>query len=59
MENIKIPISAIGEILYCPRNFYYRVIEKAQEYNHHVLKGKLQEEKRNEKDQLTTRKKTK
>ena len=48
MENIQIPISLIAEVLYCPRNFYYRMIEQAQESNEHLLQGKLQEEKRDE-----------
>ncbi|MCT4593242.1 MAG: CRISPR-associated protein Cas4 [Anaeromicrobium sp.] len=59
MERIRIPISAIGEILYCPRNFYYRVMEKANDYNHHVLKGKIEENKRNEKEKLKTRERSK
>lgn len=45
----KLPISAVAEILYCPRNFYYRVLEKAEDYNHHVLEGRMQEQKREEK----------
>ncbi|MFZ5942940.1 MAG: CRISPR-associated endonuclease Cas4g/Cas1g [Bacillota bacterium] len=44
----KLPISAVAEILYCPRNFYYRVVEKAEDYNHHILEGRMQEEKREE-----------
>ncbi|MGI6225898.1 MAG: CRISPR-associated endonuclease Cas4g/Cas1g [Peptococcales bacterium] len=44
----KLPISAIAEILYCPRNFYYRVVEQAQDYNEHTLEGKYQEKHREE-----------
>ncbi|MBO8138855.1 MAG: CRISPR-associated protein Cas4, partial [Desulfotomaculum sp.] len=47
-EQQYLPISAVAEILYCPRNFYYRVLEGAEEQNAHVLEGKLQEERRNE-----------
>ncbi|ACV63728.1 CRISPR-associated protein Cas1 [Desulfofarcimen acetoxidans DSM 771] len=42
-----LPVSAVAEILYCPRNFYYRIVEGAKEYNAHLLEGQLQEEKRN------------
>ncbi len=48
MNEVKIPISAIAEIQYCPRNFYYRVMEQAEDYNHHILEGKYQEDKRKE-----------
>lgn len=50
MTNYKLPISAVAEILYCPRNFYYRVVEQADDYNHHILEGRLQEEKRDERN---------
>lgn len=43
-----LPISAVAEILYCPRNFYYRVIEGAEDDNVHVLEGRLQEERRDQ-----------
>lgn len=43
-----LPISAVAEVLYCPRNFYYRVVEGAEESNHHLLEGRLQEEARGE-----------
>ncbi|KJS21404.1 MAG: hypothetical protein VR72_10895 [Clostridiaceae bacterium BRH_c20a] len=48
MIECKLPISAVAEILYCPRNFYYRVVEQAQDYNEHTLEGKFQEERREE-----------
>ncbi|OEH85138.1 hypothetical protein BHU72_05875 [Desulfuribacillus stibiiarsenatis] len=41
-------ISSIAEILYCPRNFYYRTVMMADERNNHVLEGKWQEEARDE-----------
>ncbi|ABO50153.1 CRISPR-associated protein, Cas1 family / CRISPR-associated exonuclease, Cas4 family [Desulforamulus reducens MI-1] len=46
------PISSVAEILYCPRNFYYRVVEGAEDSNHHLLEGKLQEERRDERQRL-------
>ncbi|OEF97152.1 CRISPR-associated endonuclease Cas4/Cas1 [Desulfuribacillus alkaliarsenatis] len=45
-------ISSIAEILYCPRNFYYRTVMMAEEKNNHLLEGKWQEEARD----LTKRK---
>ncbi|WP_238455554.1 CRISPR-associated endonuclease Cas4g/Cas1g [Desulfolucanica intricata] len=51
-EHIYLPISAIAEILYCPRNFYYRVVEGAQDLNAHVLEGRLQEDRRNERTRV-------
>lgn len=49
----KLPVSSIAEILYCPRNFYYRVVEQAEDYNHHLLEGKFQEELREERKTQT------
>jgi len=43
-----LPISSIAEILYCPRNFYYRTVMMADEKNNHVLEGKWQEQARDE-----------
>lgn len=45
-EPILLPVSAVAELLYCPRNFYYRVIEGAEETNAHVTQGKIEEERR-------------
>ncbi|MGC9320361.1 MAG: CRISPR-associated protein Cas4, partial [Armatimonadota bacterium] len=47
-----LPVSSLAEIAYCPRNFYYRVIEQLDDYNVHTLRGKLQEEKRNRRQQV-------
>lgn len=47
MEEYKIPVSAVAEVMYCPRNFYYRVIEQVEDYNSHMLVGRLQENDRN------------
>lgn len=47
-----IPISALAEVLYCPRNFYYRLVEGAEDGNAHLLEGRLQEERRNERTRL-------
>lgn len=51
-ELVYLPISSVAEILYCPRNFYYRVVEAAKDSNAHVLEGKLQEEKRERRDKV-------
>ncbi len=52
-EPIYLPVSAVAEILYCPRNFYYRVIEGAEDSNAHLLEGRLQEEKRERRGSVT------
>lgn len=41
-----LPISAVAEILFCPRNFYYRMVEQVQDDNEHTVEGKLQDERR-------------
>nr|WP_238480806.1 CRISPR-associated endonuclease Cas1 [Desulforadius tongensis] len=46
------PVSALAEILYCPRNFYYRVMEAAEDSNAHVLEGRLQEERRSSRERV-------
>ncbi|MZP30630.1 hypothetical protein GTO91_12990 [Heliobacterium undosum] len=43
-----LPVSAVAEVLFCPRNFYYRAVEGAEETNHHMLEGRFQDERRNE-----------
>lgn len=43
-----LPISAVAELLYCPRNFYYRVVEGATDQNGHLLQGRLEEESRDQ-----------
>lgn len=48
-----LPISAIAELIYCPRNFYYRVVEGATDENAHVIQGRLEEERRNERATVT------
>lgn len=45
-EDLLIPVSAVAELLYCSRNFYYRVLEGAEETNKHVTQGKVEEERR-------------
>lgn len=47
-----LPVSSLAEIAYCPRNFYYRVIEQIDDYNIHALRGSLEEEKRKRRRQL-------
>jgi len=44
----KIPISAVAEYHYCPRIVYYRMVEGAEEVNHFLVEGRLQEEAREE-----------
>lgn len=41
-----LPISAVAELVYCPRSFYYRMVEGAEDENADLIEGKLQEEKR-------------
>ncbi len=53
LERDYLPISAVAEVLYCPRNFYYRVTEGAREQNHHVLQGKFEEERREERETVS------
>ncbi len=48
-------ISSVAELLYCPRNFYYRVVDAAQDVNAAVVAGKQEEEWRNERRALTDR----
>ncbi|HHV55034.1 MAG TPA: CRISPR-associated endonuclease Cas1 [Firmicutes bacterium] len=52
-ETELLPVSAVAELLYCPRNFYYRMVEGAAEENEHVLIGRYQEEKRQARAQLS------
>ncbi|MFQ6098590.1 MAG: CRISPR-associated endonuclease Cas1 [Armatimonadota bacterium] len=47
-----LPVSAVAEVAYCPRNFYYRMVEQWEDTNVHVLKGKLEDEKRNKRKLL-------
>lgn len=43
-----LPISMVAEIAYCPRNFYYRMVEGETRTDHRMLQGRLDEEKRKE-----------
>ncbi|MGD9495040.1 MAG: CRISPR-associated endonuclease Cas1 [Armatimonadota bacterium] len=47
-----LPVSSLAEIAYCPRNFYYRVIEQLDDGNVHTLQGALDEEKRARRPQV-------
>ena len=51
-EQLYLPVSSVAEILYCPRNFYYRVVEAAEDSNYHVLEGRLQEERRDSRERV-------
>ena len=41
-----LPIAHIAELQFCERNFYYRVVEAAEDTNEHLLKGRWDDEKR-------------
>lgn len=41
-----LPVSGVAELLYCPRNYYYRVVEGAEDTNYFVEKGVAEEERR-------------
>ena len=45
---VLLPVSAVAEFMYCPRNFYYRMVEGAEERNAVMLDGALQEQAREE-----------
>lgn len=47
-----LPVSGVAELLYCPRNFYYRVVEGAEDTNVFVEKGVAEEERRDAYGQL-------
>ena len=46
--SILLPVSAVAEFMYCPRNFFYRMAEGAEEKNAVMLEGALQEQAREE-----------
>jgi len=52
-----LPVSLVSEIIFCPRNFYYRACEGAEGINKFVLEGSLQDEKRNERERVRTQEK--
>lgn len=52
-----LPVSLVSEIIFCPRNFYYRACEGAEGINKFVLEGTLQDEKRNERERVRTQEK--
>ena len=45
-----LPVSVVAEALYCPRNLYYRMIEGAEDTNHHLLEGRMLEEFREDRN---------
>ena len=47
-----LPASAVAEIAYCPRNFYYRIVEGLDDLNEHTVRGKLEEERRRKRAQV-------
>lgn len=46
-EEQLLPISAVAEILYCPRNFWYRTADRSDDMNAHTVRGSLAAEARN------------
>ncbi|GAW32202.1 CRISPR-associated endonuclease Cas4/Cas1 [Carboxydocella sp. JDF658] len=48
MDRFHLGVAAVAEILYCPRNFWYRVVEQAQDSNYHMIEGKEQDDIRNQ-----------
>jgi CRISPR-associated protein Cas1 len=47
-----IPISALAEIAYCPKNFYYRMIEGIEDKNFLMIKGEIEDEQRKEREKI-------
>jgi CRISPR-associated protein Cas1 len=52
-----LPVSLVSEIIFCPRNFYYRACEGAEGINKFVLEGSLQDEKRKERERVRAQEK--
>jgi len=53
VEELKyIPISSLAELAYCPRNFYYQMVEGVEDENIYMLKGKLQDISRKERKKV-------
>ena len=42
--NDYLPVSSISEFVYCPRNFYYRTVEKIDRINFYMMEGTLSHE---------------
>ncbi len=47
-----LPVSLVSEIVFCPRNFYYRACEGAEGMNKFLLEGTLEDERRNEREKV-------
>jgi CRISPR-associated protein Cas1 len=47
-----LPVSLVSEIIFCPRNFYYRACERAEGINRFVLEGTLEDERRKERERI-------
>lgn len=45
-EGTLLPISHVAEVQFCERNFYYRMVEQAEDVNEHLLQGRWEEERR-------------
>ncbi|MDA8147090.1 MAG: CRISPR-associated endonuclease Cas1 [Thermaerobacter sp.] len=51
LEEDCLPISAVAEFRYCPRNFYYRFVEGAEDHNAFLTRGRLAEERRRDREE--------
>jgi CRISPR-associated protein Cas1 len=45
-EAVYLPISQVAEVAYCPRNFYYRAVEKIDLTDARMVQGSIAERKR-------------
>jgi CRISP-associated protein Cas1 len=45
-ETVYLPISQVAEVAYCPRNFYYRAVEKIDLTDARMAQGSIAEHKR-------------
>jgi CRISPR-associated protein Cas1 len=46
LEAVYLPISQVAEVAYCPRNFYYRAVEKIDLADARMVQGSIAERKR-------------
>lgn len=49
-----LPVSLVAEVVYCPRNFYYRFVEQWEDVvSAEMVRGKLEDAKRQERETIT------
>jgi CRISPR-associated protein Cas1 len=51
-EPVYLPISHVAEVAYCPRNFYYRAVEKVDLTDARMAQGAIAERKRQARDTI-------